>query len=578
MSGLSTCQLIVIAWSCLVAWAAEARDPTRHAENPDLADVISVKHDISGVKTYMVAMRDGVELATDVLIPRTKVGKKVPAVLIRTPYNREGLVGAEAAKNIPKFGMASVVQDMRGRFGSEGEDFPIFAGCGWSKVQDGYDTIEWVAKQPWCNGQVATIGPSAMGITQNLTLPTQPPHHVCAFVMVAASNMYHQAAYWGGAPRKSMAENWTSEHGVDPRNRDLFRAHPCYDEFWDAWNVEKQAPRVNVPVLYYGGWYDIFSQGTINSFVTSHTQGGPGARGRCRLIMGPWVHGGLPRKLRYPNNAKPQLALWALEWMTRHLKGADKAGARRPKPIRYYVMGACEEEKAPGNVWRSAATWPLPSKTVAHYFHKGNLLSTHKPTDASASASYDYDPKNPVPTRGGTNLTIANGPMDQRPVENRPDVILFTTPELSAPVEATGRIKVKLWVSSSCKDTDFTAKLCDVYPDGRSMLVVDGIIRARYRESFSQPKLMAPGKVYPIEIDLWSTSIIFNKGHRIRVAVSSSNAPRFGPNPNTGEPMAKSQGPLVARNTIYFDKDRPSHIVLPRPILDAAASASPSAD
>jgi hypothetical protein len=210
---------------------------------------------------------------------------------------------------------------------------------------------------------------------------------------------------------------------------------------------------------------------------------------------------------------------------------------------------------------------------VAFYVHKGGTLSTEKPEAAASSATYRYDPKDPVPTLGGGNLTIARGPMDQRPVEKRADVILFTTPVLTEPVEATGRIKVKLWASSSCTDTDFTAKLCDVYPDGRSMIVCDGIIRTRCRESTSRPKLMKPGEVYPFDIDLWSTSIIFNKGHRIRVAISSSNNPRYEPNANTGEPYGQSDKTVVAENTIYLDKARPSHIILPRPLPEALVSA-----
>lgn len=544
--------------------------PVVAEEEPFVYDSRKISRDrkILGAETFMVTMRDGTKLATDVILPKGQPGEKWPAVLIRTPYNRRGLVG-EKASLLPTFGFAAVVQDLRGRFGSEGEDFPIHAGCAWFRFQDGYDTIEWVAKQPWCDGKVGMIGPSAMGITQNLTLPTQPPHLVCAFVMVAPSDIYSQGVYWGGAPRKVLALNWVRTHGFDKRNLDLFRAHPYYDELWDAWNTEKQAHRVNVPVVYYGGWYDMFCQGTINSFITTQNNGGPGARGKCRLIMGPWEHDGPVVGLDYPPNSRPKLEVWGTQWLSRHLKGADLSGGKEPKPVSYYVMGACGEPNAPGNVWRSADTWPVPSKDVWFYFHKGGDLSTDTPTEPEGAITYGYDPKDPVPTRGGGNLTIHRGPMDQRPVESRPDVILFTTPVLTQPIEATGRITVKLWASSSCVDTDFTAKLCDVYPDGRSMIVLDGIVRASYRESLSSPKLMTPGEVYEFEIDLWSTSIIFNKGHRIRVAISSSNAPRFGPNPNTGELtviVGENERTIVADNTIYCDKDRPSHIVLPRPV------------
>ncbi|MBN1346546.1 MAG: CocE/NonD family hydrolase [Phycisphaerae bacterium] len=563
----------LILTSCSAGAVAQGEVAQGKQGYESFARKISEPREIPGAKTYMVAMRDGVRLATDVILPKTaKPGQRFPAVLIRTPYHRKGLVGEEAAKNVPGFGMAAVVQDMRGLYGSEGDEFPMFAGCGWGRIRDGYDTIEWVAKQPWCNGKVAMVGPSAMGITQTLTFPTQPPHLVCGFVMVACSDIYTQGATWGGVPRKAMAENWTADHTFDRRLLDLFRAHPYYDELWDNWNTEKRSHLVNVPALYYGGWYDIFTQGTINSFLTSQSNGGPNTKGKCRLILGPWDHNGLPKGLDYPGNARPKLALWALQWLTPHLTGVKTTASKDVKPVQYYVMGACGEEGAAGNVWREADSWPPKSEPVAFYFHKGGRLSVEKPVEDGASISYRYDPKDPVPTLGGGNLTIARGPMDQRPVEGRADVILFTTPVLTEPVEATGRIKVRLWASSSCTDTDFTAKLCDVYADGRSMIVCDGIIRARCRESLSKPKLIEPGRVYPFEIDLWSTSIIFNKGHRIRVAISSSNNPRFEPNANTGGPSGKGDKTIVAENTIYVDKTRGSHIILPRPLPEATAS------
>ncbi|MFZ5500519.1 MAG: CocE/NonD family hydrolase, partial [Candidatus Micrarchaeota archaeon] len=198
-----------------------------------------------------------------------------------------------------------------------------------------------------------------------------------------------------------------------------------------------------------------------------------------------------------------------------------------------------------------------------YYLHADGALSTEKPPADGASKTFKFDPKNPVPTRGGCNLNIPAGSFDQRPVENRPDVLLYTTDSLPEPVEVTGRVKVHLWASSSCKDTDFTAKLTDVYPDGRSMLVLDGIIRARHRNTVEKDELMAPGTVYRFEVDLWSTSIIFNKGHRIRIAVSSSNAPRFDPNPNTGDPFRTNDKTVVAENTLYHDAEHPSYVLLP---------------
>jgi putative CocE/NonD family hydrolase len=197
------------------------------------------------------------------------------------------------------------------------------------------------------------------------------------------------------------------------------------------------------------------------------------------------------------------------------------------------------------------------------YFHADGTLRLRPPEEPAASLSYEYDPKNPVPTIGGANLTIKAGPRDQRPVENRPDVLIFTSGELSDPIEITGTVKVKLWASSTAVDTDFTAKLCDVYPDGRSIIVADGIIRARHRNSLEKSEMMEPGKVYEFEIDLWNTSLVFSKGHRFRVAISSSNSPRFEPNPNTGKPSGMDDETKIATNTIYVDAEHPSHILAP---------------
>jgi predicted acyl esterase len=524
------------------------------------------------VRTEMVPMRDGVKLATDIVLPQGE--GKWPAIVMRTPYGRGGTGGlATAGAMIAKFGYAIVSQDMRGRGDSEGEDYPIFASCGWDELQDGYDTIEWIAKQPWCNGKIGQFGASALGISANATAPSRPPHLTCQFVVVAASDIYKQAATWNGTPRKSLTEMWSKGTKVDPRNLDLWRKHPNYDDFWKHYSPERVANRVNVPVLYAGGWYDIFSQGTIDSFVNVQNEGDKGARGKCRLLMGPWAHGAFKDKdFKYPANGNMKLQIPVLlSWFNRWLKGIT-LGADEP-PVRYYVMGACGEPDAPGNVWRDAETWPLPSKDRRYYFVKGGVLSANTPSEQHQSATYTYDPNDPVPTRGGGNLKLAKGPMDQRSTEDRDDVLVFTTEVLTEPVEATGRIKVKLWVTSTCPDTDFTAKLTDVYPDGRSMLVLDGIVSARYRESMTDPKLMTSGTVYELEIDLWSTSIIFNKGHRIRVAVSSSNYPRFEANPNTGKPRAKGGEVRIAKNTVYFDRKRPSHIVFPQPIGHATVES-----
>lgn len=506
----------------------------------------------------MLPMRDGVKLATDTYLPEGE--GPWPVLLSRTPYNKNGFAGASRA--VGRRGYVLVAQDIRGRFASEGEDWPVFSHGGWEEHRDGYDTVEWVAKQKWCDGKIGTFGSSAGGVVQNMMAPSRPPHLTCQWVNVAYSSMYHQAAYQGGAFRKSMLEGWLKGNRFSPENLKLIRAHPEYDELWEEFDPERMASRVNVPVMFVGGWYDIFGQGTINSFVTIQNKGDKGARGKCKLVMGPWAHGGFS-DLVYPNSNTPPEAdrqKWFDAWLKNDGKGADNI-----PPVHYYVMGDPTDPDAPGNEWRTGDAWPIPAEHIPVYLHSDGSLRRKPPEEKEASRSYKYDPKNPVPTVGGANLLLPKGPKDQRKVENRPDVLLFASKPLPKPVEVTGRIKVILWASSSAPDTDFTAKLTDVYPDGRSMLLLDGIIRARYRNGFEKSVLMKSGTVYKFEIDLWSTSIIFNRGHRIRVAISSSNSPRFEPNPNTGEHSGHGERTAVAENTIYFDATHPSHILLPVP-------------
>ncbi|MEW6356268.1 MAG: CocE/NonD family hydrolase [Planctomycetota bacterium] len=510
-------------------------------------------------QTLMIPMRDGTKLATDIYLPKGE--GPWPAILFRTPYSRKKTKG----EPITRGGYAVVAQDFRGRFESEGESDMPFINDGWGKLQDGYDTIEWIAKQPWCNGKVGTSGGSALGITQIMTAGSTPPHLVCQSIGVACGSLYHHAAWQGGAFRKALVEGWLTGNKFDPECLKLMTSHPNYDDFWRQMDAGTRSEVITVPGFFQGGWFDVFNQGTIDAFMWRQYNGGEGARGKQKLLMGPWVHGKSrkPGEIEFPKNSlqvptQADGARWANHW----LKG-EQNGVMDDPAVTYYVMGDVTDPKAPGNEWRFSDVWPVPCEETPYYLYADGALSTEKPPADGASKTFKYDPKNPVPTRGGCNLNIPAGSFDQRPVENRPDVLLYTTNSLAEPVEVTGRVKVHLWASSSCKDTDFTAKLTDVYPDGRSMLVLDGIIRARHRNTVEKDELMEPGTVYEFEMDLWSTSIIFNKGHRIRVAVSSSNAPRFDPNPNTGDPFRANDKTVVAENTIYHDAERPSHILLP---------------
>lgn len=512
------------------------------------------------VRSVQVAMTDGVKLATDVYLPSS--GKPpYSTILMRTPYNKAG--GKTMAAVLSGLGYAVVVQDMRGRFGSEGKPYIIFGNEGLGgKNRDGHDTLRWITQQDWSDGKVVTMGASALGVVQNMAAPNAPEALKGQVVSVAFSDYYHQAAYQGGVWRKELLEGWLRGQKLEEVNLPTFLKHSSYDDFWKGLNAEAQAEKVNAPGVFIGGWYDIFVQGTINSFMTIQERGGPNARGKCYLVIGPIAHGQFGEKMEYPGAMRSPINYLApLNLMEYWLKG-ERKGVEKLKPVHYYVMGDVTDKKAPGNVWRSADAWPPPAKVTPYYLHADRSLGTSKPTKAG-QLTYKYDPENPVPTVGGQNLQISKGPMDQRKVESRTDVLVFTTEVLTEPVEVTGRIRAKLFVSSDCPDTDFTVKLSDVYPDGRSMLVTDGIRRASFRNGYEKREPLEKGRVYEIEVDLWSTSLIFNKGHRIRVAVSSSNAPRFEPNANTGEAHPTKGKTRIATNSLHLSGEQPSQILLP---------------
>ena len=505
----------------------------------------------------MLPMSDGVELATTVYRPKDQ--GPFPVVLSRTPYNKDGQ--KSEAERFCKNGYVYVAQDLRGRFKSKGQDAIIFHNDGWSTPHDGHDTIAWIARQPWCNGKIGSTGGSALGITQNMAAPGAPAALSAQHVVVAFSDMYHQGAYQGGAFRSGLLENWLKGTGMSDVNLKTFVEHPRYDTFWSELNAEAQAERVNAPGVFVGGWYDIFLQGTINSFTSIQSRGGPAAKGRCRLVIAPIGHGSMNELTYPPNSKKLPKSADNLAWFDAVLKGKEN-GVAAEEPVTYYVMGDPTDGTAPGNFWRTAESWPPPAAETAYYLQPNKEL-TSTPPSASESFTYKYDPANPVPTIGGAELGINIGPRDQRSVETRSDVLVFTSDVLESPLEVTGRILARIFVSSDCLDTDFTVKLTDVYPDGRSMLVTDGVRKARFRESFEAEKLLEPGEIVEMTVDLWSTSLVFNQGHRIRVAVSSSNAPRFDPNPNTGHGFRVDRDRRVATNTLYVSERHPSRIVLP---------------
>src|SRR5262245_60315271 len=354
----------------------------------------------------LVPMSDGIELATTVYRP--KGDGPFPVIVARTPYNKDGLKGE--AQRFCKSGYAFVAQDLRGRFKSKGHHAVIFHNDGWNSPHDGHDTLEWIAQQAWSNGKIGSTGGSALGITQNMAAPGAPPALAAQHVVVAFSDMYQQGAYQGGAFRSGLLENWLKATGMMDVNLKTFVAHPNYDEFWEEFNAETQAGRVNAPAVFLGGWYDIFLQGTINSFTTIQSRGGPAAKGRCRLVIAPIGHGSMT-ELNYPANAS-QLPRCAdnLAWFDAMLKGKDN-GIPAEKAVHYYVMGDPTDDKAPGNVWRTADSWPPPAAETAYYLHTTGKLSETRP-EKGGSRSYKYDPAQPVPTIGGAELGANIGPRD----------------------------------------------------------------------------------------------------------------------------------------------------------------------
>jgi predicted acyl esterase len=513
-------------------------------------------------RTLSVPMPDGTLLATDVYLP-TGSGP-FPVILLRTPYDKNGGagIGAEGTRR----GYAIVVQDTRGRFASGGENLPFEGDGWWEGRQDGYDTVQWISKQPWCSGKIGSMGGSAVGITQIGLAGTGSPHLTAQHIVVAPPDLYHYTIFPGGVFKKALVEDWLRGTRHSPDSLAFWTRHTRYDAFWRERDLATRWSKVNAPAVHLGGWYDIFGQGTIDAFQGFQTRGGAGARGRQKLVMGPWTHGVLQEKagqLTFRNSSRPPGNVHdSWRWFDHHLKG-ERNGMDALPAVTYYTMGDSTDPSAPGNVWRTASRWPpAATETTSYYLHADRTLATDRPA-AGTPITYSYDPRDPAPTVGGPQLTLPAGPMDQRELERRADVLVFTSEPLVTPLEVTGRVRVRLYALSDAPDTDFMAKLCDVYPDGRSVNICEGQLRARFRAGFQRETLLRPGEVARFDIDLWSTSVIFNRGHRLRVQVTSSSAPGYDPNPNTGAAFRADATTRVARNTLYVDARRPSSIELP---------------
>jgi len=538
-------------------------------------------------QTMKIPMRSGAALEADLFLPadysKEKYPQGLPTVLIITPYDKSRESAAKLwRETMVRNGYAFVAQDMRGQHASAD------AGRGASRHDDGYDTIEWIAKQPWSNGKVGMMGYSHLGAVQYETAITAPPHFACAIPAQAPGNYYTDSFY----PEKfRKADMETLLRGAfRSRTQQLINRRI---RGRDASKVS----RFNIPMLHSAGWFDFYKEGMIEMFRACQKDGGPNARGKQKLLIGPWGHGvlqeedpgkplELPGGMAYPSNSKLdwEKGVW-LPWFDYWLKGKETGVMKQPAVL-YYLMGDMNDPKVPGNKWIAAEDFPPKSTAVSYYAHSDHSLQTVPPNKERDSIQYVYDPRNPVPTVGRIHARMpVKGPHDQREVEKRPDVISFTTPPLTQPLEIVGQVRAKLWASSDWKDTDFTAKLTDVYPDGRSMIFLDSIVKGRYRNTYLKEEFLTPGQVYEFEIDLGYIAIVLAPGHRLRLAISSSNFDRFDINPNTGEPygdhavtrelMAKrfrgyeSRGKpeytatLPAKNTIYMERQHPTNVTLP---------------
>ena len=573
--------------------------------SPSLADE---SYPVKVERNVPVKMRDGVILRGDIFRPDAE--GKFPVLLQRTPYRRSVPWGYEVqfAQHTASRGYVVFLEDVRGRYSSDGVWTPFV-----HESEDGYDTIEWIAAQPYSNGKVGMFGASYVGATQMLAAMAHPPHLAGICPIVTASNYHDGWTYQGGAFEQWFNESWTTglaedtfarkveNLGSSPEDVDalpltsypLFNhtpadvfdastrnlapyfldwlAHPAYDDFWKRISIEEHYPDIRVPALHVGAWYDLFLGGTLRNYVGIKAHGGTeDARNGQHLLVVVGGHSGGGRKIGDvdfgPEAEKADDDQIILAWYDFLFKGVQNEYSR--KPVRIFVMGV--------NQWRDEDDWPIArAKSTKFFLHsqgaansdKGNgSLSTSAPA-SEPSDKFTYDPANPVPTVGGPlccdSNHLAPGPRDQRRVESRADVLVYSTAPLDHDLEVTGPVRLDFFASSSAVDTDFTAKLLDVAPDGTAINLTEGILRAKYRDSQLSATPLTPNQVYALSVDLWATSNVFRAGHRIRLELSSSNFPRFDRNLNTGESAANSAKWVPATNTILHDAAHPSALVLP---------------
>ncbi len=584
--------------------------------------------------TVFITLSDGVRLAADLYVP-SGVGQQVPAIVWRTPYDKNRFRDRDPQLRVlASHGYVVVAEDVRGRFESEGV-FNVQA----DDAKDGYETIEWVADQPWSDGKVGMFGCSYSGEAQILAAPRHPPHLTAMIPRAAGAPARWLGGYNGGAFELALPFNWFRENaskvhlvpaagipdslfrkalpylqmtshveptdyralwrtlplvgmversGAPPTDFDAFVSHPPPDPWWNRFGLPSDTMTYEVPALQVSSWYDYGVAQTLDLMNRMYRQASNDAGRQQYVVISPTTHCGSEAATertmvgnRDVGDARFDYATLYLDWWDRWLRGNQEALDGWPT-VRYYVMGRGE--------WRTADAWPIPGTDFTkYYFHSDGransrfgdgTLSTEMPSGDEPADRYVYDPDVPVPSVGGPLCCTGSpdwpaGAFDQSEVEARNDILVYTTAPLERGVEATGPLRAVLQVSSDARDTDFTMKLVDVYPDGRAFNVQEGILRARYREGLDRQVWMEPGGVYQVEIDLQVTSNYFPAGHRIRVEVSSSNFPRFDRNLNTGGKNWDETEWKVARNVIHHSAAHPSYLILPV-IPDADGAAEPA--
>ena len=522
----------------------------------------------------LLPMRDGVRLSC--YLTRPAEGGPWP-VLYQQRYSDVSSVGARRASAIlAKHGYVVCVQNFRGAYRSEGP-FDGYRSLGWGERQDGFDTVAWLAKQSWSNGKIGTYGGSQAGYAQNFLAVTQPPALVCQYMTDTGLSLFHEGYRIGGTSRP--ARLFAGMGVVDKKPGDGRRwvesmlAHPTYDDYWAQEDCTKHFDKMNVPCFTVGSWFDFMNAGSVQSFVGRQHHGGPNSRGKQQLIIGPWLHGGSKAggskigDLVIPKNAGFDSTAHMLRWFDHYLKGVDN-GVDRDSAVRYYAMGAIDEPDAPGNVWREASDFPPPADDASYFLQAEKQLATVMPTTSASRTTYTSDPANPARIPGRAYTAARDG----RSYEAHADVRTFTTEPLTESVEWTGLVRAELFVSSTAPDADFIVRVSDVYPDGRSIVLVESIKQARYRAGYDREVPLPSDKPVKVKIDVGWLSQLFNRGHRIRVTIGSTGPEFYELNPQSGKPFTfdPTKEFVVAENAVYHEAEHASRILAPVPRASAA--------